>query len=117
VTADYQTTISKAAFSAGARLIVDHHAHVPKAIAYDNGKVCLYSLSNFIMGSRVRSEEGRREFERRYGARHDPEYPHLVYGEDTKRNLNAKAVISRSGVDGVSFLPVTSNFDRKLCDL
>ena len=54
VSADYQTTIAKAAFSAGARLIVDHHAHVPKAIAYDNGKVCLYSLSNFIMGSRGR---------------------------------------------------------------
>lgn len=106
VIADYQVTIAKAAFSAGAGMIVGHHAHIPKAIACDGGKVCFYSLSNFIMGSRARSEKGGSEFEKKYGVKLDPEYPHLAYGADAKRSLIAKAVISRRGVDGVSFLPV-----------
>ena len=49
--ADYQPTIAKAAFAAGADLILGHHAHVPKAVGVYDGKVCFYSLSNFIMSS------------------------------------------------------------------
>jgi poly-gamma-glutamate capsule biosynthesis protein CapA/YwtB (metallophosphatase superfamily) len=49
--ADYQRTVARAAFAAGADLILGHHAHVPKAIEVLNGKTCFYSLSNFIMTS------------------------------------------------------------------
>ena len=72
-----------------------------------DGKVCFYSLSNFIMPSRrlERSHEsgGIRE---KYGVTLDPDYPRLPYGADGKRSLIAKAVLTRDGVEQVSFLPV-----------
>ena len=104
--ADYQIITAKAAFAAGADLILGHHAHVPKAIGAYGGKVCFYSLSNFIMSSSARRAEDAERFERRYGVKLDPRYPHLPYGEDAKRSLIAKALLSRKGVEQVSFLPV-----------
>jgi poly-gamma-glutamate synthesis protein (capsule biosynthesis protein) len=110
--ADYQTEAAKAAFEAGADLILGHHAHVPKAIGVHAGKACFYSLSNFMMSSRAKSPEKASAFEREYGVKLDPDYPHLAYGEDAKRSLIAKAVITRQGVTKVSFLPVL--IDRQL---
>lgn len=106
VIADYQVSVANAAFRAGADLILGHHAHAPKAIGVHHGKVCFYSLSNFIMSSTAKSPEKAAEFERRYGVTLDPEYPHLSYGADAKRSLIAKAVLAREGVERVSFLPV-----------
>ena len=107
--ADYQPAAAQAAFAAGADLILGHHAHTPKAIGvYGNngGKTCFYSLSNFIMSSTAKSAESAAAFEKKYGVKLDPDYPHLAYGEDAKRSLIAKAVISKSGVQKTSFLPV-----------
>jgi poly-gamma-glutamate synthesis protein (capsule biosynthesis protein) len=104
--ADYQPIVAKAAFAAGADLIVGHHAHVPKAIGVYDNKVCLYSLSNFIMSGTEKSPESAAEFERAYGVELDPDYPRLPYGKDAPRSLIAKAVIGRDGVNRVSFLPV-----------
>jgi poly-gamma-glutamate synthesis protein (capsule biosynthesis protein) len=110
--ADYQVTVANAAFEAGADLILGHHAHTPKAIAVHRGKVCFYSLSNFIMSSTGKSPEKAAEFEKRYGVALDPDYPHLSYGTDAKRSLIAKAVLARDGVRRVSFLPVL--IDKRL---
>jgi poly-gamma-glutamate capsule biosynthesis protein CapA/YwtB (metallophosphatase superfamily) len=104
--ADYQTIVAKAAFSAGADLIVGHHAHVPKAIGVFDGKVCFYSLSNFIMSSTAKKDHAADVFEKRYGVKLDPDYPRLPYGEDAKRSLIAKALFTSAGVGKVSFLPV-----------
>ena len=104
--ADYQTIAARAAFAAGADLILGHHAHVPKAIGVYDGKACFYSLSNFIMSSTAKSAESARKFEKQYGVRLDPDYPHLAYGEDAKRSLIAKAVFTDKGVHKTSFLPV-----------
>jgi len=104
--ADYQPHVAHAAFEAGADVILGHHAHTPKAIGVHAGKVCFYSLSNFIMSSTAKSVEQAREFEHRYGVKLDPDYPHLPYGEDAKRSLIAKVVAGRAGVERVSFLPV-----------
>ena len=104
--ADYQVTTAQAAFAAGADLILGHHAHVPKAIHVTRGKVCFYSLSNFIMGSTAKNAQKAAAFRKRYGVELDPDYPHLAYGTDAKRSLIAKALISRKGIDRVSFLPV-----------
>lgn len=107
--ADYQPVAAKAAFAAGADLILGHHAHTPKAIGVygSNGsKTCFYSLSNFIMSSTARSGASAAAFEQKYGVKLDPDYPHLAYGEDAKRSLIAKAVITRAGVQKTSFLPV-----------
>jgi poly-gamma-glutamate synthesis protein (capsule biosynthesis protein) len=110
--ADYQTTAAKAAFDAGADLILGHHAHVPKAIGVYKGKVCFYSLSNFIMSAKSKTPERAKEWEREFGVKLDPDYPYLGYGEDAKRTLVAKALLSKKGVDKVSFLPAL--IDTKL---
>lgn len=104
--ADYQPIVAKAAFAAGADLILGHHAHVPKAIGVHDRKVCFYSLSNFIMSGTEKSPSDARKFEREYGVELDPGYPRLPYGSDAKRSLIAKAVVSPAGVERVSFLPV-----------
>jgi poly-gamma-glutamate synthesis protein (capsule biosynthesis protein) len=104
--ADYQSIAAKAAFAAGADLILGHHAHVPKAIGVHGSKVCFYSLSNFIMSGTEKSPAEARKFEREYGVELDPAYPRLAYGSDAKRSLIAKAVLSGDGVQRVSFLPV-----------
>jgi poly-gamma-glutamate synthesis protein (capsule biosynthesis protein) len=104
--ADYQVIAANAAFKAGADLILGHHAHAPKAIGVHQGKTCFYSLSNFMMSSSAKTAEKAVEFEKRYGVKLDPDYPHLAYGADGKRSMIAKAVLSREGVKRASFLPV-----------
>ena len=106
VIADYQVITARAAFAAGADLILGHHAHAPKAISVHEGKTCFYSLSNFIMSSAAKSASAAKAFEKKYGVRLDPDYPNLAYGEDGKRSLIAKAVIGKSGVMQTAFLPV-----------
>jgi poly-gamma-glutamate synthesis protein (capsule biosynthesis protein) len=104
--ADYQITVAEAAVSAGADLLLGHHAHTPKAIGVHQGAVCFYSLSNFMMSSTAKSPEKAAAFEKKYGVVLDPDYPHLSYGSDAKRSLIAKAIIGQKGVERVSFLPV-----------
>ena len=110
--ADYQQRVAEQAFAAGADLILGHHAHTPKAIGVHGGKVCFYSLSNFIMSAPSKTPEQLAAFGRRYGVTVDPEYPHLPYGSDAKRTLVAKAVLTKKGVARVSFLPAL--IDTKL---
>ena len=104
--ADYQPVVAEAAFDAGADLILGHHAHVPKAIGVHRGKVCFYSLSNFMMTSVAKTRDKAEAFCKRYGVTLDPGYPNLAYGTDAKRSLIAKARVSKKGVDEVAFLPV-----------
>ena len=111
--AGYQSTVARAAFDAGADMIFGHHAHAPKAIGVHGGKVCFYSLSNFIMSSTAKSPEKARAFEERYGVKLDPDYPHLSYGSDAKRSLVAKAIVSAKSVEQVSFLPVLIDRDLR----
>jgi poly-gamma-glutamate synthesis protein (capsule biosynthesis protein) len=87
-------------------LILGHHAHVPKAIESQNGRVCFYSLSNFMMSAREKNAHQAAVFKQRYTAELDPEYPRLPYGPDAKRSLIAKAVFGESGLETASFLPV-----------
>ena len=113
--ADYQPAVAQTAFDAGASLILGHHTHVPKAIGVHGGKVCFYSLGNFIMSSNIMSrwmaraktdsvEKAGAAFCKRYGVTLDPDHP-LPHGTDGKRSLIAKALITREGVKKVSFLP------------
>ena len=104
--ADYQVIAANAAFKAGADLILGHHAHAPKAIGVHQGKVCFYSLSNFMMSSTAKTPAKAAEFMKQYGVTLDPDYPHLSYGTDAKRSLIAKVALTPGGVKRVSFLPV-----------
>ena len=104
--ADYQPFVAAAAFKSGADLILGHHAHIPKAVGVQAGKVCFYSLSNFIMSASEKTPAQVAAFAVRYGTNVDPEYPRLPYASDGKRSLIAKAVFTRDGTPKVSFLPV-----------
>lgn len=104
--ADYQPIAAKAAFAAGADLILGHHAHIPKAVGVYSGKVCFYSLSNFIISAPAHTPDKAAAFTKRFGLTLDPDYPHLPYGADAKRSLIAKVMLTREGVRKVSFLPV-----------
>ena len=104
--ADYQKIVSKAVFGAGADLILGHHAHIPKAIEGREGKVCFYSLSNFIMSVSEMNAQQAQVFKERYTAELDPEYPRLPYGQDAKRSMIAKAIFGKNGLEKASFLPV-----------
>ncbi len=104
--AEYQPRVAAAAFQAGADLILGHHAHVPKAIGVYSGKVCFFSMSNFIMSAPAFSTEQARTFEKKYGVELDADYPHLPYGKDAKQGMIVKAVVGRDGVQRVSYLPV-----------
>src|SRR5262249_54341156 len=64
--AEYQVTAAKAAFGAGADMILGHHAHVPKAIGVFDGKACFFSLSNFVMSAPVASPARAKSFEEHY---------------------------------------------------
>jgi hypothetical protein len=103
--ADYQPKVASLAFAAGADLILGHHAHIPKAIAVYDGKVCFYSLSNFVMSARAFNAEKTKDFQSKYGVELDPSYPYLPYGKDAKRSMIARVIAGKRGIERVSFLP------------
>jgi poly-gamma-glutamate synthesis protein (capsule biosynthesis protein) len=115
--ADYQRIAAKVAFDAGADVILGHHPHLPKGIEVYNGKVCFYSLGDFMMSLREITPEKAAAYKRRYEAfggklNTDPAYARLPHGLDGIRSLIAKIVLTKEGVQSVSFLPVL--IDRQL---
>jgi poly-gamma-glutamate synthesis protein (capsule biosynthesis protein) len=106
--ADYQSIVAKAAAAAGANIILGHHTHVPKAIGVYGDTACFYSLGNFIITSNYLGGDPKKiaAFEREMGVTIDPDYPRLPFGSHAKHSLIAKAVLSKTGVDQVSFLPM-----------
>lgn len=111
--AEYQPIVAKAAFKAGADLILGHHAHVPKAIESNDGKVCFYSLGNFMFSTNTGLKPGFKERMKRYNITPDLEdAPNCPHGKDSKRSMIAKAILTREGVKKVSFLP--AQIDKQL---
>ena len=110
IISDYQVMTAHACIDAGADLILGHHAHVPKAIEIYKDKAIFYSLANLCMTkpfpSAAWSEPPWSHGALRNHIDQDPDYPLLPYGRDAKRSLLAKAVLSKSGVNSVSFLPM-----------
>lgn len=115
VISDYQVTAAHACIDAGADLIVGHSPHIPKAIEVYKGKAIFYSLGVFCM-TRTGTWGAWNEAPWKQGvvtnhAELDPEYPFMPYGRDCTRSLLAKAVVSKSGIQRVSFLPM--KIDKK----
>ena len=111
IIADYQVTAAHACVDAGADLIMGHHVHIPKAIEVYKGKGIFYSLSNFCLTTPGNPNKGWKEPPWAHGALRnhtdqDPDYPLLPHGKDSNRTLVAKAILSKSGVKRVSFLPM-----------
>ena len=104
VLAEYQQTMAHAIIDAGADLILGHHAHVPKAVEVYKGKVCFYSIGNFLTTG---SWEKRVPFEWNFywyqpDNKNDPEslYDMPVH---CKQTIVPKIVFSKKGVERVSF--------------
>ncbi|MDI7258754.1 MAG: CapA family protein [Thermodesulfobacteriota bacterium] len=106
VIATYQPQVAHAAIDAGADLILGHHAHILKAVEVYKGKVCFYSIGNFMTSG---SHSRRISFEwNLYWWNTEPDY---MYGfsVESKKTMLAKVVLSRKGVERVSFLPTFIN--------
>jgi len=107
VIATYQPPVAHAAIDAGADLILGHHAHLLKAVEVYKGKVCFYSMNNFITtgshGYKVPCKWGGLYW---YHVDPDSLYSFQI---DSKKSMIVKAVIGKNGVQRVSFLPVYIN--------
>ena len=108
----YETTFDEydACVDAGADLVLGHHAHIPKAIEVYRGKAIFYSLSQFCM-TKAKASHHWSEAPWKHGAIRNhadlaEDRPLFPYGVDAKMSLLAKAVLSRKGVERVSFLPM-----------
>lgn len=109
---DYQQPIAHAAIDAGADLILGHHAHSIKAVEVYKGKVCFYSIGNFMTtGSKSRAT-GTYDWNLIW-YHIDPEClpPEGMYNfpSHCRKTMVAKAVIGKSGIQRVSFLPAFIN--------
>lgn len=110
VISDYQVTAAHACKDAGADIIVGHSPHIPKAIEVYKGKAIFYSLGVFCMtrGGAFGAWNEPPWIQGAVGnyAELDPEYPFMPYGKDCTLSLLAKAIVSKEGVNRVSFLPM-----------
>jgi poly-gamma-glutamate synthesis protein (capsule biosynthesis protein) len=114
VLADYQRTVARIAFEAGADLIFGHHPHIPKGIEVFGDKVCFYSLGHFLwsqreLGNHVPGHIGGH----RHGVEHDPAYPRLPMGPDAMKSMIGRAEITRRGIERVGFYPVRIDTDLR----
>jgi poly-gamma-glutamate synthesis protein (capsule biosynthesis protein) len=113
--ADYQPVVAHAAIDAGADLILGHHPHVLKAVEVYKGKVCFYSIGNFMMTSnkRPKVQSSQQNFWGFWWFRVDPEClppkGMYVFPTDDRKTMIAKAVFGKKGVERVSFLPAFIN--------
>jgi poly-gamma-glutamate capsule biosynthesis protein CapA/YwtB (metallophosphatase superfamily) len=108
----YQPPVAHAAIDAGADLILGHHAHSIKAVEVYKGKVCFYSIGNFMTTGSPKSEADNLEWNLMW-FQTDKEClpPNGLYHFPThcRKTMIAKAVIGKSGVEKVSFLPAFIN--------
>ena len=114
----YQPPVAHAAIDAGADLILGHHAHSIKAVEVYKGKVCFYSIGNFMTTGSPKSawppKSGPGIFDwNLIWYQYDPEClpPNGMYSfpSHCRKTMVAKAVISKNGIEKVSFLPAFIN--------
>ncbi len=106
VIATYQPQVAHAAIDAGADLILGHHPHILKAVEVYKGKVCFYSIGNFITtGSQVRHIPFEWNL---YWWRMEPNSMY-EFSVESQNTMLAKVVLSKKGVERVSFLPTFIN--------
>ena len=110
----YQQPVAHAAIDAGADLILGHHAHSIKAIEVYNGKVCFYSIGNFMTTGAAQLGAGVGIFDWNlvwYQIDKEclPPNGQYHFPSHTRKTMIAKAVMSRKGIERVSFLPAYIN--------
>jgi len=108
----YQPPIAHAAIDAGADLILGHHAHSIKAVEIYKGKVCFYSIGNFMTTGSPKTSPNTYDWNVVW-LPIDPEClaPNGRYFFPThcRMTMVPKIVMSKRGVERVSFLPAFIN--------
>jgi len=108
----YQPPVAHAAIDAGCDLILGHHAHSIKAIEVYKGKVCFYSIGNFMTtGSNKRTANTFDWNLIWFPIDKECLPPHGCYQfpSHCRKTMVAKVVITRKGIERVSFLPAFIN--------
>ena len=108
----YQPPVAHAAIDAGADLILGHHAHCIKAIEVYKGKVCFYSLGNFITTGAPKMSGGKFEWNLiwfQYDQETLAPNGRFSFPSHSRKSMVAKAVIGRKGIERVSFIPTFIN--------
>jgi poly-gamma-glutamate capsule biosynthesis protein CapA/YwtB (metallophosphatase superfamily) len=105
VIADYQPVIAHRAIDAGADIVIGHHPHVPKAVEVYRGKVCFYSVGNFMTTGRlVTKAKSRQEWNVFW---YDPNWDadsSYRFPRHAKNILLPKIVFGKKGVERVGVI-------------
>ena len=111
VVSDYQVIAAHACIDAGADMIHGNHPHVPKGIEVYKDKAIFYCMGSLVMNNQTGPQPAWREPAWAHGALRnytdlDPVYPLMPYGKNTNKSILVKAILTKSGVKRVSFLPL-----------
>lgn len=107
----YQEEISRAAIDAGADLIISHHAHHLKGIDTYKGRVIFHGLGHFATDfhfpPRDKVSAGFKQMMElfKWDPYADPEWSDYPFPADFRKTVIVRAVISKKGVEKVSFFP------------
>jgi len=108
----YQPPVAHAAIDAGADLIIGHHAHSIKAIENYKGKVCFYSIGNFMTTGAPKGPEGTFDWNllwHRIEPECLPPNGRYFFPPHCRMTMVPKINMSRRGIERVSFLPAYIN--------
>ena len=108
----YQPTVAHAAIDAGADLILGHHAHSIKAIEVYKGKVCFYSIGNFMTTGSKKAAAGFLEWNFNwFQIEEECMWPRGMYNfpPHCRMTMVPKIIIGKKGIEKVSFLPAYIN--------
>ena len=108
----YQPPIAHAAIDAGADLILGHHAHSIKAVEIYKGKVCFYSIGNFMTTGAPKNAPSTYDWNLIW-LQIDPEClppdGRYFFPAHCRMTMVPKIVMGKKGVERVSFLPAYIN--------
>jgi hypothetical protein len=108
----YQQPVAHAAIDAGADLILGHHAHSIKAVEVYKGKVCFYSIGNFMTTGSVRTQRSSLEWNLMWfdiDKECMPPTGMYYLPSHCRKTMVPKIVMNKSGIQKVSFLPTFIN--------
>ena len=108
----YQPPIAHAAIDAGADIIIGHHAHSIKAVEVYKGKVCFYSIGNFMTTGAPKRTSQNLEWNLMWfqtDAECMPPNGKYHFPTHCRKSIMPKVVIGKRGIERVSFYPLFIN--------
>jgi len=108
----YQPPVAHAAIDAGADLIIGHHAHSIKAVEVYKGKVCFYSIGNFMTTGAPKKTNSTLEWNLMWfqtDAECMPPNGKYHFPTHCRKTMVPKIIIGKQGVEKVSFFPAFIN--------